>query len=141
MRPIITETSVTIPIVMREDREGLIPAAELEEQAVSVLSRAWVTSRMMKAAQIALGEVRVLRKQKRPDPDGGPPIEVEVEETVLNLPAANRALELLGHEVTRSADEMALVGESKPTEARRTVDTNKLLEGFTFGPGPDAKKN
>ena len=126
---------------MLEDAERLIPDAELEEQAVSVLSRAWVTSRMMKAVQIALGEVRVMRKQKRPNPDGGPPIEVEVEETVLNLPAANRALELLGHEVTRSAGEDAvLVGKSGPAEPRRTVDTNKLLEGFTVGPGPPKDK-
>ncbi len=94
---------------------------------------------MMKAVQIALGEVRVMRKQKRPDPDGGPPIEVEVEETVLNLSAANRGLELLGAEVTRSAGEMVLV--SKRDETTRKRDPNRLIAGFITGPKPGDREN
>ena len=51
---------------MLEDAEGrLMSAAEREAEAAGVLSRPWVISRMMKAAQICLGEVKIMREIQR----------------------------------------------------------------------------
>ena len=96
---------------------------------------------MMKAVQIGLGEVTVKCRRTVPSTkEGEPPIEIEVEETVLNLSAAIRHLELLSKELDRREADLKVAADG-PKPAERTVDTNKLLEGFTIGPGPDAKKN
>ena len=92
---------------------------------------------MMKAAQIALGEIKVMRRQKRPNPEEGqPPIEVEVAETVLNLGAAARTLELLAAEVTRQEGDLALVANA-PASPNDGLDANKMIEAFMMPPGKD----
>ncbi len=130
---------VSIPTALLDDIEAHLPMEDLERQRSSILTRAWVTSRMMQVAQIALGEIAIRRKMQDFDKETGEQIEVEVEETVLNLSAANKALELLGHEVSRVAaggDAVRAIGAPG-----RSVDTDKLLEGFTVGPGPKDRKH
>ena len=112
-------------------------------KAAVCLSRAWVIFRQMKAVQIGLGEVSVRRRKIVPSTkEGEPLIEIGFEEQGLDLGAALRNLELLRKELDRREADVKLAADGdRPTEARRTVDTNKLLEGFTTGPGPHAKKN
>jgi hypothetical protein len=81
--------------------------AELRGQVAreAVLNRAWVISRLMKNARIAMGEERITIAVKAKDKD-----EVsEVEVTDRDAAAANRALELLG-----KADEVRLFTEQPP---------------------------
>ena len=113
----------------------------VNEETAACLSRAWVIMRIMKAVQIGLGEVSVRRRRIVPSTkEGEPPIEIEFEETAINLSAAIRNLELLGRELDRrEANQKLAANRNRPAE--RTVDPNRLIAGFITGPKPGEKKN
>ena len=72
--------------------------AQLRAEAAkeAALSRAWVLSRLMKNAEVALGERTIKLRVQRKDKESGKVDVGEIEITDRDAQAANRALELLG---------------------------------------------
>jgi phage terminase small subunit len=110
---------------------GRIAALRAEAAAKAVLNEAWVIDRLMRNAEVALGDrkVAITYRPKAQDGKEGTPITVEVTER--DAHAANRALELLGkklgifapekHEVTGKDGEPLHGPVDKVDIARRVM--------------------
>ena len=121
--------------MLEEAESRLMSAAELEQEAAGVLSRPWVVSRMMKAAQICLGEVKIMREIQRKvrdkqGQDTGVEETVEVEARIYNLPAANQTLSSLAKELDRQTLEGANTIDGTVGQPKRAMDVDKMLASF-----------
>lgn len=94
----------------------------LKERAASkvVLTRAWVLERLMRNAQIAMGETSLKLKIARNGKDNGKVVD-ELEIHDRDTAGANRALELLGKEVGMFVDRKEVGG---PGDFKQVEETD-----------------
>ena len=79
-------------------------------EAAACLCRAWVIVRLMKATQIAMGEIGVVTRSEVKAEDGKT-MKTVTSETTTDIRAALRPLELLTKEVDRREVDLAVVSE------------------------------
>lgn len=109
-------------------------------EAAAILKRAWVVARLMKAAQIAMGEIEVTEHKEEISEDGRK-TRTTIRKTTHDSAAAHRHLTSLAAELDRREANLALAAKGDVPATTRAVNPAKLVEAFTVMRAPKSKAN